>query len=95
VENGITVGTGNNQFSPNEKCTRSQIVSFLWRMHGKPAAAEACTFTDVAEDAWYFDAVSWAVENGITKGTGDGTTFEPDTYCIRSQIVAFLYRDFG
>jgi hypothetical protein len=92
VENGITVGTGNNQFSPNEKCTRSQIVSFLWRMHGKPAAAEACAFDDVPADAWYFDAVSWAVEKGITKGTSN-TTFEPDAFCIRSQIVAFLYRD--
>jgi hypothetical protein len=61
-------------------------------MHEKPAAAEACAFDDVPADAWYFDAVSWAVESGITKGTSN-TTFEPDSFCIRSQIVAFLYRD--
>ena len=63
-------------------------------MHGKPAAAEACTFTDVTADDWFYGAVSWAVESGITRGTSE-TTFEPHTYCIRSQIVAFLYRDFG
>ena len=93
VEQGITNGTGDGTtFSPNAACNRAQIVAFLWRSEKMPAADTANSFTDVASDAYYVDAVNWAVENGITEGTGDGTTFSPDSNCNRAQIVTFLYR---
>ncbi|MGM9619226.1 MAG: S-layer homology domain-containing protein [Oscillospiraceae bacterium] len=96
VENGITNGTGDGTiFSPNATCTRGQIVTFLWRAQKSPAAAGANRFTDVAADSYCADAVAWAVENGITNGTGDGTTFSPNAKCTRGQIVTFLYRYMG
>lgn len=92
VENGITNGTGDGTtFSPDAECTRAQIVTFLWRAQRSPAAVTLNPFTDVAADAYYADAVLWAVENGITLGTS-GTTFSPDADCSRAQIVTFLWR---
>ena len=92
VEQGITKGTSDTTFSPDATCTRAQIVTFLWRAEKAPAAGdEAQPFTDVAADAYYADAVLWAVENGITKGTTD-TTFGPNEDCTRAQIVTFLWR---
>ncbi|MGM9619638.1 MAG: S-layer homology domain-containing protein, partial [Oscillospiraceae bacterium] len=96
VENGITNGTGDGTtFSPNATCSRGQIVTFLWRSQKSPAADGANSFTDVAADSYCADAVQWAVENGITNGTGDGTTFSPKNDCTRAQIVTFLYRFFA
>jgi uncharacterized repeat protein (TIGR02543 family) len=91
-ENGITKGTSDTTFSPDDTCTRAQVVTFLWRYEQEPEAVQAETFTDVAADAYYAKAVAWAVANGITKGTGDGR-FSPDETCVRSQVVTFLYRD--
>ena len=90
VENGITNGTSETTFSPDQTCTRAHAVAFLYRMSGSPAAAGS-TFSDVAADAYYSAAVAWAVEKGITNGTS-GTTFSPDDTCTRGQIVTFLYR---
>ena len=90
VENGITNGTSETTFSPDQTCTRAHAVAFLYRMSGSPAAAGS-TFSDVATDAYYSTAVAWAVEKGITNGTS-GTTFSPDDTCTRGQIVTFLYR---
>lgn len=89
-EQGITSGTGDKTFSPNDKCTRGQIITFLWRAAGCPAAG-GNTFSDVPADSFYANAVSWAAANGITSGT-TATTFAPDDYCTRAQIVTFLYR---
>lgn len=91
VENGITVGTSATTFSPNATCSRAQIVTFLWRTQKSPAAGSANPFDDVADSAYYADAVQWAVQKDITKGTG-ATAFSPDANCIRAQIVTFLYR---
>ena len=92
VENGITSGTSATAFSPDSACTRAQAVTFLWRAAGSPKPEEtALPFTDVSADAYYYDAVLWAVENGITKGASD-TEFAPDRTCSRAQIVTFLYR---
>ena len=92
VENGITKGTDDTHFSPDGICTRAQAVTFLWRTAGSPASkTSAMPFTDVPVGSYYYDAVLWAVENGITKGTSD-TTFSPDMTCTRAQIVAFLWR---
>ena len=92
VKNGITSGTSATTFSPDTPCTRAQAVTFLWRAAGSPAPKHAdMPFTDVAADAYYRDAVLWAVENGITGGTG-ANTFSPDAPCSRGQIVAFLWR---
>ncbi len=90
VEKGITNGTSETTFSPDQTCTRAHAVAFLYRMSGSPAAAGS-TFSDVAADAYYSTAVAWAVEKGITNGTS-GTTFSPDDTCTRGQIVTFLYR---
>ena len=90
VENGITKGTSETTFSPDETCTRAQGVTFLYRALGKLAAAQA-GFTDVAADSYYADAVNWAAENGVTKGISE-TLFGPDGSCTRAQIVTFLYR---
>jgi len=95
VESGITDGTGENTFSPNESCTRAQMAAFLWRANSSPKPASAKEpFEDVAESAYYYKAVLWAVENGITDGTGE-KTFSPNSRCTRSQIVTFLYRAYG
>ena len=90
VENGITKGTSETTFHPDETCTRAQGVTFLYRALGKLAAAQA-GFTDVAADSYYADAVNWAAENGVTKGISE-TLFGPDGSCTRAQIVTFLYR---
>lgn len=94
VAKDITNGIGNYTFAPNQPCTRAQIVTFLWRAAGSPAPKSASNFTDVPADAYYAKAVAWAVENGITGGTGDGK-FSPDATCTRAQAVAFLYRASG
>ena len=92
VENGITKGTDDTYFSPDGICTRAQAVTFLWRTAGSPEPeTRTMPFTDVPVGSYYYDAVLWAVENGITKGTSD-TTFSPDDTCTRAQIVAFLWR---
>ena len=92
VENGITKGTDDTHFSPDGICTRAQAVTFLWRTAGSPKPeTRAMPFTDVPVGSYYYDAVLWAVENGITKGTSD-TTFSPNMTCSRAQIVAFLWR---
>ena len=92
VENGITKGTDDTHFSPDGICTRAQAVTFLWRAAGSPEPeTRAMPFTDVPVGSYYYDAVLWAVENGITKGTSD-TTFSPNMTCSRAQIVAFLWR---
>ncbi len=91
VENGITKGTSDTTFSPDVKCTRAQIVTFLWRAQKSPAVASVNVFTDVAADAYYADAVNWAVAKGITSGTS-AATFSPNADCTRAQIVTFLYR---
>lgn len=92
VENAVTDGTGSNTFSPDKACTRAEIVTFLWRAAGKPAAkSRANPFTDVSSSAYYYDAVLWAVEAGITQGTS-ATTFNPDKTCSRAEAVTFLYR---
>ena len=91
VENKITNGTSTTTFSPNENCTRAQIVTFLWRSEGEPYASDSNNpFTDIAS-AYYMDAVFWAVKEGITNGTTP-TTFSPGERCTRAQIVTFIYR---
>jgi hypothetical protein len=92
VENGITQGTTATTFSPNDTCTRWQIVTFLWRYAGcpEPKSTEH-NFTDVNPRKVYFKAMLWAVEEGITNGT-TATTFAPNDPCTRGQIVTFLYR---
>ena len=94
AEKGITGGVGNGLFAPNQPCTRAQIVTFLWRAAGSPAPKHMSSFADVPADAFYAKAVAWAVENGITGGTGDGK-FSPDATCTRAQSVTFLYRAAG
>ena len=95
VANGITNGTSATTFSPDEGCTRAQAVTFLWRVAGQPAPAEHKNpFADVKEGTYYYDAVLWAAEKGITIGTSD-TTFSPDDTCTRAQIVTFLWRREG
>ena len=92
VEHGVTAGTSANAFSPDQSCTRAQVVTFLWRAMGQPEAdAEDNPFRDVSENAYYYDAVQWAVENGITTGTS-ANTFSPDESCTRAQVVTFLWR---
>ena len=94
VANGITDGVDDTHFAPNATCTRAQIVTFLWRAQGNPEAGTDNPFTDVAVDAYYADAVLWAVENGVTSGT-TATTFSPNSDCTRAQIVTFLFRCLG
>ena len=94
AENNITGGIGNGLFGPDLTCTRGQIVTFLWRAAGSPEPTALSTFTDVASDAYYAKAVAWAVENGVTTGTGDGK-FSPDAPCTRGQAVTFLWRALG
>lgn len=92
VEKGVTSGTSGTTFSPNATCTRAQMVTFLWRAAGSPAPkSKESAFTDVAADAYFSDAVRWAVENGITSGTS-ATTFSPNATCTRAQTVTFLWR---
>ena len=92
VANGITNGMTADLFDPNGICTRAQAVTFLWRAAGSPAPkSSAMPFTDVPAGSYFYNAVLWAVENGITKGTSD-TTFSPSATCSRAQIVTFLWR---
>ena len=90
--NGITNGTDATHFSPDELCTRAQAVTFLWRTAGSPAPkSDVMPFTDVPAGSYYYDAVLWAVENGITFGTS-ATTFGPNETCTRAHTVTFLWR---
>ena len=93
-EKGITGGIGNGLFGPNQPCTRAQIVTFLWRAAGSPEPKSMSSFSDVSADSYYAKAVAWAVESGITTGTGDGK-FSPDATCTRAQSVTFLFRAIG
>ena len=93
-EKDITGGIGNGLFGPNQPCTRAQIVTFLWRAAGSPEPKSMSSFSDVSADSYYAKAVAWAVENGITTGTGDGK-FSPDATCTRAQSVTFLFRAIG
>ena len=93
-EKGITGGIGNGLFGPNQPCTRAQIVTFLWRAAGSSEPKSMSSFSDVSADSYYAKAVAWAVENGITTGTGDGK-FSPDATCTRAQSVTFLFRAIG
>lgn len=94
VAEGITNGTGAATFGPETSCTRAQMVTFLWRAAGSPKATGSNPFTDLASDAYYYDAVLWAVEQGITKGTS-AATFAPDAIVTRAHTVTFLYRAVG
>ncbi len=94
AKKGITGGTGDGTFNPNGACTRAHIVTFLWRAAGSPAPKSTVSFADVPAGSYYAKAVAWAVENGITLGTGDGT-FSPNATCTRAQSVTFLYRALG
>ena len=91
AENEITVGTSATTFSPELTCSRAHIVSFLWRAAGYPSAGTVNPFTDVPENAYYINAMLWAVKQEITVGTTP-STFSPDEGCTRAQIVTFLYR---
>lgn len=91
VEKGITTGAGGGNFAPDESCTRSHIVTFLWRYAGQTAPEQNAAFSDVEADAYFAKAVSWAKENNITTGTSN-ETFSPASACTRGQIVTFLYR---
>ncbi len=93
VEKGITSGTSATTFGSGEDCTRGQVMTFIWRTKGHPAAAATTRFTDVPDGKFYSIPVAWAVENGITSGTS-ATTFSPEAKCTRGQIVTFLYRVF-
>ena len=94
VEKGITSGASKTTFNPNGICNRSQTVTFLWRAAGSPTAGSGNSFGDVASNAYYTNAVQWAVEKGITSGT-TANTFSPAANCTRGQIVTFLYRYMG
>ena len=91
AENDITGGVDDTHFAPNAPCTRAQIVTFLWRAAGCPEPENLSSFADVSADSYYAKAVAWAVENGITGGTGSGM-FSPDATCTRAQAMAFIYR---
>ena len=92
VENGITSGTSETTFGSNNACTRAQIVTFLYKLNGSPAVSTGDSFSDVQSGSYYENAVQWAVENGVTSGTG-ATTFSPNSTCVRAQIVTFLYKE--
>lgn len=94
VANGITNGTDATHFSPNAGCTRGQVVTFLWRAAGEPTVGGNVGFVDVAPGSYCYEAVKWAVANGITKGT-DATHFSPNATCTRGQVVTFMYRAAG
>ncbi len=91
VANGITDGTGAGTFSPDAQCTRAEVVTFLWRAMGSPEPSGDNSFTDVPADSYYSKAVQWAMEEGITSGTG-ADTFSPDAVCTRAEVVTFLMR---
>ena len=91
AKNGITSGVDDTHFAPNAPCTRAQIVTFLWRAAGSPEPRSLSSLSDVPADAYYAKAVAWALENGITTGTGNGM-FSPDATCTRAQAMTFIYR---
>ena len=91
IENGITSGESETQFAPAETCTRAQAVTFLWRAAGSPKASGENVFVDVGADAYYYDAVLWAIEQRVTSGATKNT-FEPYEFISRSQVACFLYR---
>lgn len=92
IENGITTGISADAFGPDTSCNRAQAVTFLYRAAGSPTVSGTVGFSDVASDSYYKDAVSWAVANGITSGTGNNQ-FPPADTCTRAQIVTFLWRN--
>ena len=94
AEKGITTGQADGLFGSDRSCTRAQIITFLWRAAGSPAPKGTVSFADVSTGSYYAKAVAWAIENGITGGTGDGL-FSPDAACTRAQSAAFLYRAAG
>ncbi len=95
VENNITTGMGNGLFAPGNTCIRAQVVTFLWRSQGEPQPkVSENPFTDVKETDYFYDAVLWAVENGVTTGLS-ATTFGPNSPCTRGQVVTFLWRSKG
>lgn len=94
AQKGITSGTDAEHFSPNQPCTRAQIVTFLWRAAGSPVVNYAMNLSDVPEGSYYAEAVRWALSEGITTGT-TGSTFSPDETCTRAQSVTFLFRAIG
>ena len=95
AEQGITQGTGGGRFSPDVACTRAQVVTFLWPAAETPTPTQTDTgFSDVKSGSYYETAVAWAVEEGITQGTGEGC-FSPNQSCTRGQIVTFLWRAFA
>ncbi len=91
ASNGVTTGTGGGKFSPDKGCTRAEIVTFLWRAAGRPNVPVSSSFSDMPSNSDFRKAISWAVANGITKGTGNGK-FSPNATCTRAQAVTFLYR---
>lgn len=95
LQKRISCGTSATTFSPDAACTRAQAVTFLWRAVGSPAPKSSVNpFADVPASAYYYDAVLWAVAEGVTAGTS-ATTFSPDASCTRAQIVTFLYRAYA
>ena len=96
VDKGVTTGLTPTEFGPDKVCTRAEAVTFLWRAAGEPApTSDNNPFTDVSDAKYYYDAVMWAVEQGITEGYGSKTTFCPNQECSRAEIVTFLYRAAG
>ena len=96
VESGLMNGVASDEFAPDDTLTRAMLVTILYRLAGKPAADEEVkvTFTDIDADSWYYDAVVWAVSNGITKGVTE-KLFAPDDAVTREQLVTFLWRYMG
>ena len=94
MEKDITTGVEANRFGPTLACNRAQVVTFLWRAKDEPTSEVEVSFTDVVEGAFYYDAMLWAVENGITTGMNE-TTFGPLNICNRAQVVTFLYRAYS
>ena len=90
VQNNVTAGTSATTFSPNAKCTRAQVVTFLWNMNGQPKLSVSNPFKDVKTSDWYYHAIMWAVQNNVTAGTS-ATTFSPNQICTRGQVVTFLW----
>ncbi|MBR3867665.1 MAG: S-layer homology domain-containing protein, partial [Butyricicoccus sp.] len=92
-EKGMMTLTDDSGFEPNKACTRAATVEYLWRYAGRPSA-QLVSFTDVSVNSSMIHSISWAVDHGVTAGTGSGSTFSPNETCTRGQIVTFLYRYF-
>ena len=91
---GITSGSDKDRFSPDKLCSRAQTVTFLWRANGSPAVSGNNPFTDVAPEDYFYQAVLWAVQNGVTSGTS-ATEFSPYKQVTRAQVATFLHRKYG